>query len=128
MAEIQRTTLFGKLNSVGYKSLEAASVFCKLRGNPYVELAHWIHQILQEQDTDLHRIIQHFELNESRLAADITTTLDQLPRGSSSISDLSSHLDDVMERAWVFGTLLFRESVIRTGILMYGILKTSTLR
>ena len=41
MSEISRAALFGKLNSLGYKSLESATVFCKLRGNPYVELVHW---------------------------------------------------------------------------------------
>ena len=65
MAEISRVALFGKLNSLAYKAIEGATVFCKLRGNPYVELVHWLHQILQTQDTDLHRIIRHFELDAS---------------------------------------------------------------
>ncbi len=47
MAEIKRTALFGKLNSLAYKAIEGATVFCKMRGNPYVELVHWVHQILQ---------------------------------------------------------------------------------
>ena len=68
MGEISRTALFGKLNSVGYKAIEAATVFCKLRGNPYVELAHWLHQLLQLQDSDLHRIIRQFSLEPARLA------------------------------------------------------------
>ena len=38
MTEISRTALFGKLNSLGYKAIESATVFCKMRGNPYVEL------------------------------------------------------------------------------------------
>ena len=38
MAEIKRTALFGKLNSLAYKAIEGATVFCKMRGNPYVEL------------------------------------------------------------------------------------------
>ena len=42
MAEISRTELFGKLNSLAYKSVESATVFCKMRGNPYVELVHWL--------------------------------------------------------------------------------------
>jgi type VI secretion system protein VasG len=54
-----------------------------------VELVHWLHQILQLQDSDLHRIIQHFSLNPSRLAKDFTEALDRLPRGATSISDLS---------------------------------------
>ena len=32
MAEISRTALFGKLNSLAYKSVESATVFCKMRG------------------------------------------------------------------------------------------------
>jgi len=128
MAEINRASLFGKLNSVGYKSIESATVFCKLRGNPYVELGHWLHQILQLQDSDLHRIIRHFDVDPSRLAKDLTEELDQLPRGSTSISDLSSHLEESVERGWVFGSLLFGESQIRTGHLIVGILKTSGLK
>ena len=34
MADISRVALFGKLNSLGYRAIEAATVFCKLRGNP----------------------------------------------------------------------------------------------
>ncbi len=29
MAEISRVALFGKLNSLGYKAIESATVFCK---------------------------------------------------------------------------------------------------
>jgi type VI secretion system protein VasG len=128
MAEISRVALFGKLNSLGYKAIESATVFCKLRGNPYVELVHWLHQILQLQDSDLHRIIREFELNPSRLAKDFTEALDRLPRGATSISDLSSHVEDAVERAWVYATLLFKESQVRTGHLIVGILKTPSLR
>ena len=107
MAEISRSKLFGKLNSLAYKAIESATVFCKLRGNPYVELVHWLHQILQLQDSDLHRIIRHFEVNPSMLAADMTAALDKLPRGSTSISDLSGHLEESVERAWVYATLIY---------------------
>ena len=42
MPEISRTALFGKLNPLAYKAIEGATVFCKMRGNPYVELVHWL--------------------------------------------------------------------------------------
>ena len=86
MASISRAALFGKLNRIGYRAIESATVFCKMRGNRYVELVHWIHQLLQLQNSDLHRIIKQFNLEPSRLAADITDSLDRLPRGSTSIS------------------------------------------
>ncbi|MBV6289712.1 type VI secretion system ATPase TssH [Pseudomonas aegrilactucae] len=128
MGEISRAALFGKLNSVAYKAIEAATVFCKLRGNPYVELAHWLHQLLQLQDSDLHRIIRQFNLEPARLAADLTAALDRLPRGSTSITDLSSHVEEAVERGWVYGSLMFGESQVRTGYLVIGVLKTPSLR
>ena len=128
MSEINRASLFGKLNTLGYKAIESATVFCKMRGNPYVELCHWIHQILQLQDSDLHRIIRQFNIEPSRLAKDITEALDRLPRGSTSISDLSSHVEEATERGWVYGTLMFGDFQVRSGYLMVGILKTNSLR
>ncbi len=128
MGEISRVSLFGKLNSLGYKSMESATVFCKLRGNPYVELIHWLHQIVQQQDSDIHRIMRHFDIDPGRLAGDMTEQLEKLPTGSTSISDISSHIEESLERAWVFGSLMFGESQIRTGHLIVGILKTSNLR
>ena len=128
MSEISRTALFGKLNSLAYKGIEGAAVFCKLRGNPYVELVHWIQQILQTPDSDLHRIVRHFELDAAVLAADVTNALDRLPRGATSISDLSSHVESAVERGWVYSTLMFGESQVRTGHLVVGLLKTPSLR
>ena len=62
MSEINRIALFGKLNSRAFQSIESATVFCKMRGNPYVELAHYLHQILttvtqlrREKHTELFR-------------------------------------------------------------------------
>src|SRR5262249_47765055 len=128
MAEISRVALFGKLNSLAYRGIEAATVFCKMRGNPYVELVHWVHQILQLQDSDLHRIVRHFQLDVGKLAKELTDALDKLPRGSTSISDLSSHVEQAVERGWVYGTLMFGERQVRTGHLMVGIVKTPSLR
>ena len=128
MADISRVALFGKLNEIGYRGIESATVFCKMRGNPYVELVHWIHQLLQLQDSDLHRIIKQFNIDPSHLAKDVTETLDRLPRGSTSISDLSSQVEEAVERGWVVGTLMFGEAQVRTGYLVVGIMQTRSLK
>ena len=128
MAEISRSALFGKLNKLAYRGIESATVFCKLRGNPYVELVHWIHQILQLQDSDLHHIVKQFNINPSNLARDVTDALDRLPRGSTSITDLSSNVEEAVERGWVFATLMFGEAQVRTGYLIVGVLETRHLR
>jgi type VI secretion system protein VasG len=128
MSEISRLSLFGQLNPVLYKAAESATVFCKLRGNPYVELVHWLHQLMQAPEGDLQHIIRHYELDNSRLAIDFQKSLDMLPRGASSISDFSEHVENSIERAWVYATLMFGEYQVRGGYLIFGILKTTGLR
>src|SRR5260370_7365717 len=128
MAEIKRVAWCGKLNAVAYRAIEAATVFCKMRGNPYVELAHWIHQILQLQDTDLHHIVRQFNLDPGHVAKDLTAALDRLPRGSTSISDLSAHVEEAVERGWGYATLMFGHPQGPTRYLLRVILTRRGLR
>ncbi len=128
MGDISRVALFGKLNSLAYKSIESATVFCKLRGNPYVELVHWFHQILQQSNSDIACIVRAFNLDSGRLAQNFTEALDKLPRGATSISDLSAHIEDATERAWVWSTLKFGAAQIRSGHLLLAILKHPSLK
>ncbi|HEY6514252.1 MAG TPA: type VI secretion system ATPase TssH [Burkholderiaceae bacterium] len=128
MADISRTASFGKLSPLAYKAIEGATVFCKLRGNPFVELQHWLFQIMNAPDSDLHRIVRHYELDAAALARDLTQALDRLPRGASSISDISSFIDTAVERGWVYASLLFGETKVRSGHLLVGMLKTASLR
>jgi type VI secretion system protein VasG len=128
MAEIKRTVLFGKLNQLAYKGMEGATVFCKLRGNPYVELVHWVQQILQTPDSDLHHIIRQYALDPSRLAADVVAALDRLPRGATAVSDFSPHLEEAVEGGWLYASLLYNDTRVRTGHIVLALLKTSNLR
>lgn len=128
MSEISRTALFGKLNPIAYKAIESATVFCKLRGNPYVELEHWFAQLLQTQDTDLHHIVRHYGLDSSVIAKDLTAALERLPRGATAISDFSPHIETAIERAWTYATLKYGESQVRTGYLLLAMLKMQSLR
>ena len=71
MSEISRTALFGKLNPVAYRAIESATLFCKMRGNPYVELVHWLVQIVQTPNTDLDAILRHYQVDASALAKEL---------------------------------------------------------
>ncbi|MCE7973182.1 MAG: type VI secretion system ATPase TssH [Leptolyngbya sp. PLA1] len=127
MSGISRAALFGKLNSIGYKALEASVVFCKLRGNPYVELSHWLHQLMQAQDTDLHHIIRAFGLDVSQLVSDVQATLDRAPRGANAC-DLSTSLADAVERAWTYASLKFGETSVRSGHVIFALANDTALK
>lgn len=128
MSDISRISLFGRLNALLYRSLEGATAFCKLRGNPYVELAHWIQQLLEEPASDLRCAITHFEIDEVQLRRDLQRALDALPRGASSVSDFAEMIDLAVERSWVFCSLLFEAPRVRSSHLLLACLRQSSLR
>src|SRR5262245_20874380 len=128
MAEIGRASLFGKLNPLMYKAVDGAVTFCKLRGNPRVELAHWLAQIVNLPDSDLHRILRHFEVDTGRLVGDLQAALERLPRGAAGVEDFSEHLPEAVKEGWMYATLLFGEAQVRSGYLLIGILKYDRLR
>ncbi|MEY4750594.1 MAG: hypothetical protein RIQ60_2808 [Pseudomonadota bacterium] len=128
MAEINRVTLFGKLNPPTYKAVEGAMVFAKLRGNPYVEFEHVLAQLLQAPDNDWLRVIKHYQLDVSVLAKDLTAALDRLPRGATSLAGVAENIADAIERSWTYSTLLYGDRVVRSGYLLVGMLKTKNLR
>ncbi|WP_063534292.1 type VI secretion system ATPase TssH [Burkholderia sp. MSMB1589WGS] len=128
MSDIGRVTLFGKLNAFLYETLEQATGFCRLRGNPYVELVHWLNPMLQRPDSDVHRILRRFDIDTAAVDRGIVSALERLPRGAGSVSDLSAHIDDAVERAWVYATLKYDATQIRSAVLLLAILKTTQLR
>jgi type VI secretion system protein VasG len=125
--EIRRETLFAKLNPIAYQTIEAATLFCRLRGNPHVELVHWVHQLLEHSESDWWRVLEPFGIDAGRLSADMTQALERLPRGATSVQDLAPRVDQAVERAWMYTSLSFGESAIRTGHILLAALQTPEL-
>lgn len=126
--DISRQALFGRLNPTLFKAIESATAFCKLRGNPYVELVHWLHQLLQSPDGDMQRVLRHAGIDGQTLDADVTRALATLPTGASSINDFSFQVESAIERAWVYATLAFGDDRVRGAYLLAALLKTPELR
>ncbi len=128
MSEISRAALFGRLNATSLKAIETATSFCKMRGNPYVELVHWIHVLTQDAQNDIAAIRTAFQIDDAKLARDIVATLDSLPRGATAISDFAPALEEAVEKGWLYASLMFSASRVRSGHLIYGALRTPTLK
>lgn len=128
MTEISRSALFGRLNPTALRAIESATGFCKMRGNPYVELVHWVHILLQDAQNDVAAIRRAFNIDDTQLARDTVAALDALPRGASAISDFSPQIEEAIEKGWLYASLQFGAAKVRSGHLIYGMLKTNTLR
>lgn len=127
MSKLKRIHLFSRLNPTAYKAMESATVLCKTRGNPYVELVHLINQIIMSENTDFHRIIEFFQIDTAKLSKDLVKSLDELPRGASSISDFSSVIEITVKEAWMVASLVFAKERIRTGHILTALKQTPEL-
>ncbi|HEY2019793.1 type VI secretion system ATPase TssH [Paraburkholderia sp.] len=125
---ISRHALFGKLGATLFRSIESATALSKLRGNPYIELVHWLHQLMMQPDSDLHRIVRHCGISRELLERDLQTSLAALPSGASALTDFSHHVEAAIERAWVIATLAFGERRIRGAWLIVALVETPELR
>ncbi|MDR2394374.1 MAG: AAA family ATPase [Treponema sp.] len=124
MSKLKRIQLFSKLDDRAYKAIESATILCKTRGNPYIELTHWVNQILLSENTDWHEALRFFALDEGKLSKDMIAAMDGLPRGASSISDFSNTIELAIKEAWMTASLVFKEGAIRTGHLLIALKQT----
>jgi type VI secretion system protein VasG len=128
MTEISRASLFGRLDAAALQSIESATALAKMRGNPYVELAHWVQLLSQDASGDIAAIRGAFAINDATLSRDVVGALDILPRGASAISDFAPQIEETIEKGWLYASLQFGAAKVRTGHLLYGMLRTPTLR
>lgn len=119
---ITRKNLFGKLDTTLFKSLEGATTLCKLRGNYYVELVHWLNHLIQQSNTDFSAILRHFGIDTSALHQDIVKALASLPTGAIAINDLSDKIELAIENGWMIASIEHHHHCIRSSHLLIALL------
>lgn len=125
---VLRKNLFGKLDYTLFNTIESATSLCKLRGNPYVELVHWINQIWNHENNDIKCIVRYFNINIEELERGLAQVLAGLPGGATAVSDFSYHIELAIERAWVCASLEYFDNRIRSGHLLLALLTNMELR
>lgn len=123
----KRKELVGKLNSVCLRAFKAAADTAKLRGNPYVELVHFIEQLVLSERSDVQLILADAGVDASRLTADMTRAVDKLPYGATSIEEFSDHIFHAIQEAWGLAGLEFSVDEVRSAHILLACLKTPVL-
>jgi type VI secretion system protein VasG len=120
-------SLIGKLNSQTRSALEGAAGLCLARTHYDVEIEHYMQKLLEADDSDFARIIQHFEIDKSRLAKDLTRSLDSLKTGNARTPALSPSLLKMFTEAWTMASIDFGISQIRSGITILALVENGEL-
>src|SRR5687768_8866295 len=122
MAAIDLKALVGKLDTTCRRALEGAAGLCLSRSNYNVEIEHWLVKLLEPGDTDLVRILKHYEVDVSRVNRELTRALDQLRTGNARSPELSLEITDLMREAWVLASIKFNSPQVRSGVLLAALL------
>ncbi|PTE10920.1 type VI secretion system ATPase TssH [Mesorhizobium helmanticense] len=123
----KRKELVGKLNPVCLRAFKAAADAAKLRGNPYVELVHFIEQLVLSDRSDVQMILADAGVDASRLTADMTRAVDKLPYGATSIEEFSDHIFHAIQEGWNLAGLEFNVEEVRSAHILLACLKTPVL-
>ena len=115
-------SLVGRLNDVSRGALEGGAGLCLSRTNYDVEIEHLLAKILENDDTDLHKICAHFEVNIDRLTKDVSVALDRLKSGNSRTPGLSDRIPLWIQDAWLLASVDFGSARVRTGHLVLALL------
>ncbi|RWQ68529.1 type VI secretion system ATPase TssH [Mesorhizobium sp.] len=123
----KRKELVGKLNHVCLRAFKAAADTAKLRGNPYVELVHFVEQLVLSERSDVQLILADAGVDASRVTADMTRAVDKLPYGATSIEEFSDHVFHAIQEAWSLAGLEFSVEEVRSAHILLACLKTPAL-
>src|SRR5262249_35894501 len=127
MAAVQPRSLIGKLNATCRRALEGAAGLCLSRTNYHVEVEHWLLKLLEPANTDLSRVLRHYDVDVARVNRELTRTLDHLKTGNSRAPELSPEVLDLMREAWTLTSLDFNSSRIRSGFLLTALVTERSL-
>jgi len=127
MITVDLRALIGKLNDTTRRSLEAATGLCLSRTHYDVEVEHWLLKLLEQTDTDLLAILNHFGVDLTRLSTHLTRALDGFKSGNSRPPALSPRLIDMAREGWVLASLEFGSAQLGSGHLLTALVSDDDL-
>ena len=121
-------SLIGKLNETARGALESAAALCLSRTHYNVEIEHFLLKLLERTDADLAAILKYFEIDRSRLSAELNRSLDRQKTGNGRTPAFSDTLLKMLTEAWTLGSINYGLGQIRNGMAVLALLTEPDLR
>ena len=120
-------SLISKLNHQTRSTLEAAAGLCLSRTHYDIEVEHYLLKLLDSSDGDFAQITRHFEVNTSRLTAELNRALDNFKSGNARTPAISPSVVKMLMQAWDLGSIDFDSREIRTGFTVLALASNDEL-
>ncbi len=121
-------SLIARLNTTVRGAMEGAAGLCMSRGHYEVEVEHVLLKLMEVENTDIRRILRHFEISPDALERELNKTLGSFKTGNQRTPALSAMLPKLFEAAWGWASIEYGEAKIRSGHVLIALLADSELR
>src|SRR5579871_602984 len=119
--------LIGKLNDQARSALEGAAGLCLSRTHYDIEVEHFLTKLLDSSSGDFAAIIKHFEVDKSRLTAELARSMDKLKSGNARTPAISPTVLKMLTTAWTIGSIDFNAGQVRTGFAILALVSDEEL-
>lgn len=123
MTNVNLKALFNCLNPYCKRSMEGAAGMCVARSHYEVNVSHLMAMLLGDVDRDLQLILRHYEIEPARLEKALQHALDSERSGNPGKPSFSEALIELLEEAWMQGSIELHMADIRSGLLLLAMLK-----
>jgi len=120
-------SLIGKLNETCRRALESAAGLCLSQTHYEVDIEHFLIKLLEMPDTDIQKILRHFEINETRLVNELTRTMEGFKRGNARTPALSPRVPQMAQDAWLLASIDLKAPVVRSGHIILALMSVDEM-
>jgi type VI secretion system protein VasG len=120
-------SLIGKLNENTRKTLESSAGLCLARTNYDIEVEHYVLKLMDQPYGDFSQIVNRFNIDTSRLSAELTRSLDKLKKGNARTPTLSPTVVKMLTEAWTIASIEYSSADIRTGFTVLALVTNDEL-
>src|SRR6201997_2719548 len=119
--------LIAKLNDQTRGALEGAAGLCLSRTHYDIEIEHFLTKLLDNSSGDFAAIVKHFEIDKSRLTAELARSMDKLKSGNARTPAISPTVLKMLTTAWTIGSIDFNAGSVRTGFIVLALVSDEEL-
>jgi len=119
--------LISKLNDPARSALEGAAGLCLSRTHYDIEIEHYLTKLLDSTSGDFAAILRHFEVDKSKLAGELSRSMDKLKSGNARTPAISPTVLKMITTAWTIGSIDFNAGQVRTGFTILALVSDEEL-
>lgn len=120
--DINLKALIGRFTPEGTAILQATAGYCVTRSHNEVTVEHFLLQALDAGNSDIPCILKGFELSRDSLRVALQKAIEPLHRDSTSRPAFSSQLVELLQQAWLLGSIEYGSSRLRTGYMLLALI------